>query len=178
MFYQKFRKDIENQGFEVKPYDLCVANKMIDGAQFTIVWHVDDLKLSHDNSYDLTKMINHLKKFYEKLRNGEIKHMSVQRVKSLNYLGMKFDLRTKVQVAITMPHHVNIIVKEFPVKPKNLTQSSPNNPKQLEVRKEANGIDPENAEVFHRLVAQLLYFSKRSEPDLAPTVPLLTTRVY
>ena len=47
MFYQKLRKDLEDKEFEVNPYDPCVANKMIDGSQFTIVWHVDDLKLSH-----------------------------------------------------------------------------------------------------------------------------------
>ena len=32
MFYQKLRKDLEDQGFEVNPYDPCVANKMIDGS--------------------------------------------------------------------------------------------------------------------------------------------------
>ena len=30
----------------MNPYDACVANKMINGKQFTIVWHVDDLKAS------------------------------------------------------------------------------------------------------------------------------------
>ena len=49
MFYQNLRKYLEDQGFEVNPYDFCVANKMTDGSQFTIVWHVDDLKLSHKN---------------------------------------------------------------------------------------------------------------------------------
>ena len=49
MFYQNLRKDLEDQGFEANPYDPCVANKMIDGSQFTIVWHVDDLLLSHKN---------------------------------------------------------------------------------------------------------------------------------
>jgi hypothetical protein len=28
-------------------YDSYVVNKIINGHQFTIVWHVDDLKLSH-----------------------------------------------------------------------------------------------------------------------------------
>ena len=37
MFYQKLRKDMEDQGFEVNPYDPCRANKMIGGSQFTIV---------------------------------------------------------------------------------------------------------------------------------------------
>lgn len=47
MFYQKLRKDNEAQCFELNTYDPCVANKMAKGSQFTIVWHVDDLKLSH-----------------------------------------------------------------------------------------------------------------------------------
>ena len=122
-------------------------------------------------------MIYHLKKLHEKLPNSDIKHMSVQRGKSLNYLGMNFNLKTKGQVAITMPHHINKVVNEFPGKLRNLCQSSPNSPKLFEVRKEAKDLDPENAKIFHRLVAQLLYISKRSRPDLAPAVPFLTTRV-
>ena len=59
---------------------------MIDGAQYTIKWHVDDLTLSHKNPYEVTKMINHLKKLDEKLPNCEIKHMSVQRGKSLKII--------------------------------------------------------------------------------------------
>ena len=155
------------------PYDPCVANKMIDGSQFTIVWHVDDLKLSHKNPHVVSKMINHLKKLYERLPNGEVKHMTVQRGKSLNYLGMNFDLSTKGVVAITMPHHINKVINEFPGKLRNLTQASSNSPKLFEVRKEAKDLDPENAKIFHRLVAQLLYISKRCRPDLAPSVPFL-----
>lgn len=61
MSYQKLRNNIEDQGFELNHYDPCVANNMIDDAQFAIVRHADDLKLSHENSYEVTKMINHLK---------------------------------------------------------------------------------------------------------------------
>ena len=31
----------------MNPYDPCVANKIINGTQITICWHVDDLKVSH-----------------------------------------------------------------------------------------------------------------------------------
>ena len=31
----------------MNPYDPCVANKDINGEQLTVVWHVDDLKVSH-----------------------------------------------------------------------------------------------------------------------------------
>ena len=32
LFYKKLREDIESMGFEVNPYDPCVANKMINGS--------------------------------------------------------------------------------------------------------------------------------------------------
>ena len=50
LFYKKFRKSIESIGYKVNPYDPCVANKMIEGKQHTLSWHVDDLKASHKDS--------------------------------------------------------------------------------------------------------------------------------
>ena len=47
LFYRKLRADLEDMGFEVKPYDPCVANRIVNGSQCTVVWHVDDLKVSH-----------------------------------------------------------------------------------------------------------------------------------
>ena len=36
-------------GFVINPKHSCVTNKMIEEKQFTIVWHVDDLKVSHQD---------------------------------------------------------------------------------------------------------------------------------
>jgi hypothetical protein len=46
-FYLKFVGGIESQGFALNPYDPCVVNKVINGKQFTVVRHVDDIKMSH-----------------------------------------------------------------------------------------------------------------------------------
>ena len=46
-FYKKLRKDLEDYGFEANQYDPCVANKMTNGSQHTVIWHVDDLQASH-----------------------------------------------------------------------------------------------------------------------------------
>ena len=43
LWYKKFRKDLESIGYEFNPYDACVANKLIDGKQHTIRFHVDDI---------------------------------------------------------------------------------------------------------------------------------------
>jgi hypothetical protein len=47
LYYKKFHKDIESIGFEVNPYNPCVANRIVNGKQHTVTWHVDDLKSSH-----------------------------------------------------------------------------------------------------------------------------------
>ena len=31
LFYKRLRSDLENMGFEVNPYDPCIANKMVNG---------------------------------------------------------------------------------------------------------------------------------------------------
>ena len=49
LYYKKFCSDIKSIGFELNPYDPCMANQMIDDKQHTIVWHVDDVKSSHVN---------------------------------------------------------------------------------------------------------------------------------
>jgi hypothetical protein len=42
LYYRKFRKSLEGNGFEFNPYDPCVANKTVRGKQITICFHVDD----------------------------------------------------------------------------------------------------------------------------------------
>lgn len=103
--------------------------------------------------------------------------MAVHRGKSLNYLGMSFELKTKGQVGITIPHHINKTVKEFQGKLRNLTKPSLKSSKLFDVRKEGKDLDPKKAKVFYRLVARLLYTNKRSRPDLAPAVSFLNTMV-
>ena len=48
-YYRRFVKDIRKIGFVLNPYDPCTANRIVNGLQHTIVWHVDDIKSSHQN---------------------------------------------------------------------------------------------------------------------------------
>ena len=43
-------------GFKLNPYDLCVANKMVNGRQLTVGWYVDDVKMSHKEDEVLDKL--------------------------------------------------------------------------------------------------------------------------
>ena len=52
-------------GFTLNPYDPCVANKMIDGHQMTVTWHVIDLKILHKNGREISKIIERLGTYTE-----------------------------------------------------------------------------------------------------------------
>jgi hypothetical protein len=107
IFYLKFVGDIESQGFELNPYDPCVANKMINHKQFTMVWHVDKIKMSHDEEEEVTRMIKWLKSIY-----GE--DMRVSRGRVHDYLGMTLDFTKKGEVKVTMIDYLKKVISDFP----------------------------------------------------------------
>ena len=47
LWYRLFRDTLQEMGFILNPYNPCVANATIKGSQCTIVWFVDDNKISH-----------------------------------------------------------------------------------------------------------------------------------
>jgi hypothetical protein len=49
LYYRKFVKSLADIRFIINPYDPCVANKIVEGKQMTICFHVDDCKISHRN---------------------------------------------------------------------------------------------------------------------------------
>ena len=64
LFWQNLTKTLIDWGFEVNPYDWCVANKTVNSKQLTIVWHVEDLKISHVDAEVFTNIISDLYKKY------------------------------------------------------------------------------------------------------------------
>ena len=67
LYYIKFTKSLTDIGFKINPYDPCVANKMIDGQQMSICYHVDYCKLSHRRSKFNDRMIKWLRQEYESI---------------------------------------------------------------------------------------------------------------
>ena len=64
LWYNLFSITLEGLGFEINPYDRCVANKVIEGTQCTIACYVDDNKLSHKNLEVTLYIINEVKKHF------------------------------------------------------------------------------------------------------------------
>ena len=72
--------------FKMNSYDWCCMNKMVNGKQLTILWHVDNLKISHKNLTIVTELLDEINKEY-----GKILPLTVTRGKKHEYLGMTID---------------------------------------------------------------------------------------
>ena len=97
---------MEDLGFAINPYDPCVANKMVNGSQMNVTWYVDDLKISHKDSLEVTKFLHHFG-----LICGE--RMTVHRGKVHEYLGMDLDSSISNTLKIGMIKYIKKIHKDF-----------------------------------------------------------------
>ena len=66
LFWLELSGFLEKKGYVMNPYDICFMNKMINGAQCTIVWHVDNITASHVDSELLTASIKLMQENYGK----------------------------------------------------------------------------------------------------------------
>ena len=58
LFWEKLRAKLVNDwGFTPNRYDSCVVNKKVNRKQLTVAWHVDDLKVSHEEDNILDEFI-------------------------------------------------------------------------------------------------------------------------
>ena len=79
-----------------------MANNILDGVQLTVVWHVNDIKVSHIDGGVVTHMAAWLKKTYERLFKDGSGSMKINRGMIHEYLGMTLDYSTRGEVKITM----------------------------------------------------------------------------
>jgi hypothetical protein len=109
LFWEKLSRKLQEWGFVPNPYDSCVVNKEINGKQCTIVWHVDDLKISH---VDLT-VVEHVIDLMDQ-EFGKETPLTKSRGKVQDYLGMTFDFTNRGEVTIDMIDYIKTILAEMP----------------------------------------------------------------
>jgi hypothetical protein len=91
LYYRKFVKSLTDIDFTTNPYDPCVANKIIEGKQMTIFFHVDYCKLSHRKKTVMDRMIGYLRQEYESIFEDGSGAMTASRGKIHKYLGMTLE---------------------------------------------------------------------------------------
>ena len=108
LFYQKLRRELEEYGFVVNPYDPCVANKDVgNGEQLTVIWHVDNLMTSCKIDFELTKLSCYLAKIY-----GPKLTMHLGR--RHDYLGIDLEFREDGDLDVSMVKYLKGVIEEFP----------------------------------------------------------------
>ena len=151
LYYKKFRSDIESIGYEVNPYDNCVANKMIKDHQHTITWHVDDVKSSHVDP----EVNNEFYKWCEsKYGEDNIGHVELVKGKKHDYLAMILDYSEKGKLKVDMKYYIENMEKDFPYE-LNAQTKTPWNDKLFKVSNSAKKLDEERKSIFHTFVMKL-----------------------
>ncbi|CAJ1948707.1 unnamed protein product [Cylindrotheca closterium] len=121
LWYRNLRASLEEYGFVFNRYDPCIANRMVNGKQLTIRFHVDDVLASHMEQQVLEDFFTWVNEKY-----GGLKEVTCTRGKVHTYLGMTLDFSKKGNMKIRMDDYVDRMLSEFPVKFKdNEIQETP-----------------------------------------------------
>jgi hypothetical protein len=177
LFCQNLSTALEELNFKINPYDFCVANKEINGKQCTIVWHVNDLKVSHVDPKVVTTVLNLLDaKYGQEVVGGKRAPLTINRGKIHDYLGMTLDYSEKGCIKIDMTEYVAKILEEMPEDMAG-TATLPAANHLFRITADIPFLDEPTSDFFHATVAKLLFLCKRGRPDIQTAIAFLCTRV-
>ena len=152
IFWHKFTKQLTEWGFTMNLYDWCVANKLVQGSQLTITWHVNDLKISHVDKEVLEDLLKQLDGAF-----GQNGPLTIHRGKQHDYLGMWLDFSLDVKVQVQMFDYIDNMLSDVPEDMCG-TVTSPAADHLFTVSDTGKKLDCEQSELFHHNVEKLLFF--------------------
>ena len=107
----KFRQELEKEGFEFNPYDPCVGNRTKNRSQHTIQFHVDDVMSSHINP----KVNDNFDEWLQ-AKYGEHGKVKAHRGKVHDYLRIIFEYEDEGKVKVDMSSYMKNMLDDFPIK--------------------------------------------------------------
>jgi hypothetical protein len=146
-FWKHLSSHLWDRGYMLNPYDSCVANRTIEGSQSTIIWHVDDLKLSHVDINVVKDEVKWLESIYGPL----VGSISDQHT----YLGMDLEFKDRC-LTISMIPYLQEIMDEF-LDPLVSKVNTPAALHSFEENENAALLDDEKKRIFHHTVAKVLW---------------------
>ena len=170
--YKKLANLFKDWGFVMNPYDPCVWNKMVGKHQFSIMFHIDDLLMSHRKAEIVTLYIKKLEREY-----GKRDPLTVTRGLVHEYLGMTFDLRTKGQVSLSQYDYIKRMHDRLPDELNVQYRSTPAPADLFKQKEDDPPLDKKRQEQYHTITAETLWLSQRSRPDTQLATGYHCTRV-
>jgi Reverse transcriptase (RNA-dependent DNA polymerase) len=168
LWYELFSQTLEQHGFTINPYDFCVANAKIDGSQCTIVWYVDDTKISHKDSSVVTNTIAILESHFGK--------MSVSRGDKHEFLGMHLHFLGDGTATVHMPSYLQSAIDDSGL-PIIKAAPTPAAASLLHIEQSSPLLPVSRARTFHSVVAKLIYAGTRARTDILLALGFLCSRV-
>ena len=168
LWYELFTSTLKNMGFSLNPYDKCIANKIINGSQCTIVWYVDDAKISHIDESVIKNIVKCLENKFGKLNPTYGNKQE--------YLGMKITIDDSRRLHIDMRDQICEVLDDFSESIAG-NVSTPAAKHLMDVDPNSVPLYKAKADEFHSTTAKLLYLEKRGRPDIETAISFLTTRV-
>ena len=133
-----------------------------------MAWYVDDVKISHMDECVVTNLIDEVK--------GEFGDLYITRGKKHVFLGMTFELLSDGSVLINMSDYIREALDAFPEEIfKSVNTCATNS--LFDIDESDKLVTPERADIFHSIVAKLLWVMKRGRPDIELPIYFLCTRV-
>jgi hypothetical protein len=170
--YKKLAKLFREWGFKMNPYDPCVWNKMVNGKQITIIFHIDDLMMSHKSPNIVTLYIRKLEKEYAR-RDP----LTVMRGKLHEYLGMTVDFRVAKQVTFSQYDYLKKLFNDLPEDMLGGLKHTAAPEYLFKTTDESCLLSDSKKEEFHNITAKTLWVSQRTRPDAQLAVGFCCTRV-
>ena len=155
-FYEKLREDLVVDGFVVNDYNPCVANKMINSDQMTVMWNVDDLKVSHKDEAEIDKFTDFLQDKYEKPQQGLM--LTYHCGKVHDYLGINLDYSRTKKLKVSMIKCTSKIFKGFSEE-LGTSMADPVTSYLFIMQEERHDkyLSEEKAQGFHKVITQPLF---------------------
>ena len=151
---------------------MCTFDKMVNGEQITVQFHVDDLKVSHKKQAVLEDFLKDLRdKFDQKDELTENKGFVHE------YLSVTINYSIPRKVVFTMFDYLEDVIVEASKDLKNSRSYYPGNDSLMKVGEDSPRLPIKDADLFHCHVAILLFANNRARPDIQICVAFLCTKV-
>ena len=169
LWYKLFTSTLKKLGFKLNPYDSCMANATIKNKQCTVVWYVDDNKVSHKDPAVVSSVIQSIEQYFGKMTvTGGDKH---------EFLGMTIVFNKKAGTAnICMSSYLRGAINESGMDIRR-SMATPATSNLFTVSQESRPLERKDAEMFRSIVCKLLYVGLRVRADILTVLSYLTTRI-
>jgi hypothetical protein len=141
LFYDKLRGLLEKWEFIINAYHECTFNKMVNGKQLTVQFHVDDSKISHMDESVIKNMVKDLNGVFG--QDGTLLEASYGKIHE--YLGMTIDYSEENVVKFTMYDYLKDILAESPDDMKGMAVT-PAHSKLFQVNQQCDKLDPKTTD--------------------------------